>query len=189
MPDCQNGDLIVCLSSNLIEFDETKTQFDHLYGRFVKFNSSLIVIGGEGSDDWGFICNAQVEERQGKNWSERPDMSPVNGLTCLTHFTAVPIGNNLYIFGKIQQKSKSDNLFILGGKLPYSDTLISSSVLKWNGSSWAVLENTMRRNLYGHESIFYEGEILHFGGCTSEDCNNIYRLISIHLTHLWQKKT
>ncbi len=79
------------LSLDLIQFDETETQFEHYGGRFVNFNKTFLVIGGEKS--------GTVEKLNGTTWNENERMSPINELIMLAHFSVLSIGADLYIFG------------------------------------------------------------------------------------------
>ena len=88
-------------SFNLVQFHETESEFRHWHGRLVKFQNTLLVIGG---GEWDFssrsvISEATVEELNGTMWEKHQRMSPVNGLSKLAYFSTLAIGDDLYIFG------------------------------------------------------------------------------------------
>ena len=88
-------------SSNLVQFHETESEFGHSFGRLVKFNNSLFVIGGGEWDrsSQSFILKATVEEFNETIWAEHHKMSPVNELSTLAYFSTLAIEDDLYIFG------------------------------------------------------------------------------------------
>ena len=88
-------------SSNLVQFHETESEFEHYNGRLVKFMDTFLAIGG---GEWDFssgsaIFEATVDIFNETMWEEKQDMSPVNGLTKLAYFSTLAIGDDLFIFG------------------------------------------------------------------------------------------
>ena len=97
-------------SLNLIQFDESESEFPHWHGRLVSFNNSLIIIGG---GEWDYnsqsmIVNATVEEFNETMWDENEQMSPVNKLSKIAFFSTMAIENDLFIFGKYPLESTID---------------------------------------------------------------------------------
>ena len=71
----------------------------------MNFKDSLLVIGGgQWDSSYGILARsvifeATVEIFNQTKWEEKQDMSPVNALTKLAHFSTISVGDNLYIFG------------------------------------------------------------------------------------------
>ena len=138
-------------------FDRTETQFEHFYGKLVKYDNKTLAIGG--------LNDATVEELNSmeSSWklAEHP-MSPVNGYNRLNGFSALSIEKSLYIFGESRLKKNMRKIYIIGG-IP-----TTQKVLKWNGNVWNTLENEMCTKQDYRTTFVYRGAIYHAGGWDTE---------------------
>ena len=79
-------------------FDQTETQFDHSKGKLVKYDNTVLVIGGDSI--WTVPMAEKINPTQ-LSWAEHP-MSPVNDLIVLYGFTALSLKQSLFIFGLLR---------------------------------------------------------------------------------------
>ena len=77
-------------------FDQTETGFEHDQGELVKYDNTVMVIGG--------FYNATVEKLNANQtkWEEHETMSPVNGFSEFWGFTALSMEKSLFIFGQFR---------------------------------------------------------------------------------------
>ena len=160
----------ICRSSTDIESTSPfpsilHSKENHYGGDVVIYNGKLTAIGGSLWDNHNGAVEVFSESTRTWDSSTIPPLGRK-----LTLFTALPIGDSLYIFGGIEWKGRGrrdqdpPNDHVPGLALAGTKWRQSKSVLQLSNGRWVLIED-LKEPRYFHRSIVWNQNIFHVGGC------------------------